>query len=152
MIAAVQIGAIVLFLAMTPTPPPPIPAETTYPLPQYRADCRLVDREGNLIKARIDVSGVGETRKLHIVLKSPKFPELRNKLIYTGPSIRVIGTEKWASVMDAQVSKAGKDTEYVWIQVGSDFSKGAHFRLTRNSETVPLVTGLCTAKPLATSS
>jgi hypothetical protein len=149
MIAVFQIGAIVSFLAMTPPPPPPIPAETTYPLPQYRADCRLVDREGKLIKARIDVSGVGETRKLHIVLKSSKFPELRNKIIYTGSSIRVLGKGKWESVMDAQIFKPGKDPEYVWIEVGSDLTKGAHFRVTRNSETVPLATGLCTAKPFA---
>lgn len=149
MIAVFQVGANVLFLAMTPTPPPPIPAETTYPLPQYRADCRLVDREGKLIKARIDVSGAGETRKLHIVLKSSKFPELRNKIIYTGSSIRVLGKGKWESVMDAQIFKPGKDPEYVWIEVGSDLTKGAHFWVTRNSETVPLATGLCTAKPFA---
>lgn len=152
MIEAFQISMIVLFLTMTPQPPPSIPVETTYPLPQYRADCRLVDREGNRIKARIDVTGVGNTRKLHIVLRSPKFPQLRNKIIYTGPSIRVLGDKQWASVMDAHEINSGKDAEFIWIEVGSDLSNGAHFRLTRMSQAVPLMTGLCSTKPLATSS
>ena len=141
-------NVIALFLAMMP-PALSIPPETAYPLPEYRADCRLVDRDGKRVNARVDVSGVGETRKLQVALKSRKFPELRKKTIYSGSSIRTSQKDRWTSVLDAEEVKPGKERQTIWIEVGADLSQGAELKLTQEREVVPLMIGLCSTEPLA---
>lgn len=54
--------------------------------------------------------------------------------------------------MDAKEFNSGNDAKTIWIEVGSDLSKGAKLKLTQRSEVVPLLIGLCSTKPLAKKS
>ena len=130
---------IALLLMLTPPPPPPMRERDT-PLPEYRADCGVVDADGRYARATVRVAGSGRTRSITVDRARGALSPLVGRRIASGASVSS-GTAAGWSTLDAEPVDVRGRRATLSIDIQHDAGSGAELRLVDGDEI--LAAGLC---------